>query len=118
MKKGFTLIELLAVIVILGIVTTITTIIIINVLTDSKQTAFENSVYAAMSAYTNQESYDYFNDQGEVSVTTLQLDNNSFISGTLNRNENNEVFVTNITDGNYCANGTRNNLTIVTGNCE
>ena len=33
-KKGFTLIELLAVIVLLGIVTTITTIVIVNIFMD------------------------------------------------------------------------------------
>ncbi len=118
LKKGFTLTEVLAVIVILGMVTAITTMVIANILNDSKKKAFTDSVYAAMNAYTNNESYEYFNDQGEMNVTDLPLDHNDFISGTVKRNDNNEVEVTNITNGNYCANGTRNNLEVQEGNCE
>ena len=117
-NKGFTLVELLAVIVILGLVAAITTIVIVNVLNDSKKNAFVESVHSAMDSYKNHESYNNFSDLGEMSVRDLPLDNNNFKSGTVMRNENNEILVINLTDGSYCANGTRNNLVISDGKCE
>ena len=117
-KKGFTLVELMTVILLIGVITTITTVVVIGALNDAKETAFKDSVYAAMNSYINMESYDDFNDQGEVNVTNLSLDNNNFTSGTVKRNENNEVVVTDITDGNFCANGTRKELVVEKGKCE
>lgn len=116
-KRGFTLIELLAVITLLGITAIITVAVIINVVNNAKRDAFKDSVFAAINAYTNKESSEHFNDLGEINITDLPLDNNHFTSGTVKRNDNNEVIVINVTDGSFCGNGSKKTLTVTEGNC-
>ena len=116
-KRGFTLLELLAVIILLGIVALITVAAVVKIIGESKVKAFKKSVYSAMESYRNKESAEQFYDLGELEVTTLPLDNNPFLSGTVKRNDNNEVMVVNLTNGVYCANGTKINLTVTDGNC-
>ena len=116
-KKGFTLVEILAIIVLLAIVATITTSFITNIIRNTKKEAFKDSVYAAINSYINNESYQSFNDMGEIDVRLLPLDNNPFMGGKVKRNSNNEVVVTNVTDGVYCANGSKNKLIVKDGNC-
>ena len=116
-KKGYTLMEVLAVIVILGIVATITTALIGNLIQDAKKNAFRESVFSAMRAYQNEESKGHFEDLGEVNITELPISNNPIKSGKVKRNVNNEIVVINATNNVYCANGSRNNLTIVLGEC-
>ncbi|MDD3392981.1 MAG: prepilin-type N-terminal cleavage/methylation domain-containing protein, partial [Bacilli bacterium] len=48
--KGFTLIELLAVIVILAIIALIATPLIMNIISEAKKGAFEDSSYAIIAA--------------------------------------------------------------------
>lgn len=116
-KKGFTLIEILAIVVLLCIIATITTSSIANLIQNAKKEAFKDSVYAAINSYINDESYKSFNELGEIDVRLLPLDNNSLKSGTVKRNSYNEVIVTNITDGVYCANGSKNKLVVKDGDC-
>ena len=52
-KKGFTLVELLAVIVILGVIGTITAPIVINLIDDSRQSAFKSSLNGIKKAIEN-----------------------------------------------------------------
>ena len=53
MKKGFTLVELLAVIVIIGLIATITSPIITDVITTSKRKSFEDSAITLTKAAQN-----------------------------------------------------------------
>ena len=120
MKKGFTLIEILAVIVLLGIVAVITSTFITKLIEDSKQKAFSDSVYSAINAYANKEAdggYNGFNDIGEVSVIDLVLQGSSLKSGTVKRNDDNEIIAVNVTDGRYCANGQKKKLVVTDGTC-
>src|SRR5574344_36944 len=63
-KKGFTLIELLAVIVILGVITSVVTISIVTIIDKTKLEAFKQNVYALFDAY---QTYVY--DKGVTNVS-------------------------------------------------
>ena len=52
-KKGFTLVELLAVIVILGVIATITSPILIGLIGDSRESAFKSSLTGVKKAIEN-----------------------------------------------------------------
>ena len=121
-KKGFTLIELLAVIVILAIIALIATPIIIGIVERSRMNSFENSVYGIMEAY-------QLRIAGEENVTgivyNLPADYNEFkytgtkmTGGSVFVSSSKEIEVEKMTDGVYCANGTKENLTVQKGNCE
>lgn len=117
-RKGYTLIEVLAVIVLLTVIATITVTIVIKLINDAKEKAFKDSVYAAIESYRNKEGKEHFFDLGEVEVTTLPLDNNPFVSGTIKRDDNNEVIVINVTNIAFCANGSKRQLTVTEGDCQ
>ncbi len=52
-KKGFTLIELLAVIIILAIILSITTVFVVKIINDAKKEAFKNSAYGLIKSAEN-----------------------------------------------------------------
>ncbi len=79
MKKGFTLIELLAVIVILAIIALIATPIVLNIISDSKESSQLRSA-------------DFYLDAVEFSVANSTLNNNNVEDGTYNI----------MSDGNIC----------------
>ena len=119
-KKGFTLIELLAVIVILAVIALITIPMILGVIEKSRKAAFKDSVYGII------ESADLY------IASNLGVSDNEFIcngkkcyadeqelkfkgevpiSGTI-LIENNKVRAYFLSNGKYCANGTREDLKI------
>jgi prepilin-type N-terminal cleavage/methylation domain-containing protein len=128
-KKGFTLIEILAVIVILGVITSVATISIVTIIDKTKLEAFKQNVYALFDAY---QAYVYdkgvTNLSGNDSVIEATSDklalNAKFTNGTIFTNSDStdgtlgldQVDV--VTDGTYCASGTKDNLTIVKGDCK
>ena len=116
-KKGFTLIEVLAVITLLGIIAIITVVTIIKIVSNSRRDAFQDSVYAAIRSYENKDGYEGFYGIGELDISELPLDNNNFKSGKIKRGNDGLVEVVNVTDGNYCANGSRQGMTITEGDC-
>ncbi len=69
MKKGFTLVELLAVILIIGIIATITTPIILNVIGSAKAKGFEDSALSLLRASKN-----YYSDQTVSDIIKLPLE--------------------------------------------
>ncbi len=119
-KKGFTLIELLAVIVILGIIALIATPIVINVIEKARQESYKRSVEFAIDAtdyYLLEEKIDEIPSEG-IEVTDLKLKNNSFKSGVIKENSKEEVIADKVSNGEYCASGRKNKLTVVKGSCD
>jgi len=123
MKKGFTLVELLAVIVILGIISTITYGVVIGNIETTRKKSFESSAKIALEAakeyvIANYEENDF--PPGGIDITNdeLELKNDNFISGVIMRNEDGAIEVVNLTDGTYCANGLKSDMEITDGSCE
>ena len=73
-KQGFTLIELLAVLLILAVIAVITTPIITNVLSDSRQKTFKSSVEQLI----NIAKMDY-NEYGRMDSITYTFDGDDFV---------------------------------------
>ena len=122
-SKAFTLVELLAVIVILGVISMITYGVITNNIKSTKHKSFEisskNLLESAKEYVTkNMENNDF--PEGGIDVTSeaLEIKNNPFISGIVKRDEKGQILLVDVTDGNYCANGTKNDMNISEGTCE
>lgn len=117
-RKGFTLLELLAVIIILGLIVSIT------VYQTSKSTDFARKETLKESARNIIKAADnYYADLGYVNfpvngidLSDLDLKSTDFKSGTI-KLKNNEYVVVNLTDGKYCINGTKENFIIKKGDC-
>ncbi len=73
-KNGFTLVELLAVLLILTIIALLTTPIVINILTSSRQNTFESSIEQLI----NIAKMDY-NEYARIGEVTYVYDNDEFI---------------------------------------
>lgn len=122
-NKGFTLVELLAVIVVLAVISIIVTPMVLGYIAKSEKSAYEASVQnvfdAAKIYITNlEESSDF--PTGGILVTDSKLDlkNSIFTSGVIYRKDDGSIYVENVTDGTYCASGTKNDLQVVKGECE
>lgn len=127
MKKkinAFSLVELLAVIIVLGIIASIIIPSTLKTLDKSKKDSFESSVVGLIKAATNYMAESDFEDwTSGLTITNIQTNNlfetknvDIFTSGIL-YNNNGTITAYNVTDGNYCANGKKNSLTITKGNC-
>ena len=123
MKKGFTVVELLAVIVILAAISLITYSVMSGNIESTKKKSFETSAQNTLAAakeyvIANFEENDF--PEGGIDITNQDMDikNNKFISGMIIRNSDDVIEVMNLTDGNYCANGSKNNMEITKGSCE
>ena len=119
-NKGFTLVELLAVIVVLAIISIITIPMIGNVIEESREAAFKDSV---LSAFNSVEYYVMDNNLGDIpengiEVKLLNLKNNNFKSGKIVKNSLGLLTAEFLSDGNYCATGLLTNLNISKGECE
>ena len=115
MKKGFTLVELLAVIVILSIIGLISVPIITSNIEKSRKSAYRSSVQNAIAAakeYVSKNMEDNDFPEGGISVTTIKYKTGDFRSGIIKRNEDKEIIASNVYNGEYCANGTKNNLIV------
>lgn len=122
MKRGFTLVELLAVIVILAVVTTITYGIISANIKSTKKRSFEISAANLLESskrYVTKYMEDNDFPEGGISASNAELgiDNNLFTSGVVYRSEDGKIVLENVSDGNYCVNGTKNDLEITEGDC-
>ena len=130
MKKAFTLVELLAVIVILGIIATITLPIIANNIEKSRKEIYRTNAQTALDAAKEYVSKNTINNdfpKGGIDITKLDIKNSNFKSGIVNkcpiknyegsdcekRNiKPGEIYVKNIYNGKYCANGTKQNIIV------
>lgn len=123
MKKGFTLTELLAVIAIISVLALVTVPIAISYTEHAKYEAFESgakSVFDAAKIYIT--AYEENGDLpiGGIKVEELkkELKNFNYISGSIYRNSEGSIYIENISDGTYCATGTKSDLKIVKGACD
>ena len=119
-KKGFTLIELLAVIVILAVIALITIPMILGVIEKSRKAAFKDSVYGIIESADLYIASNLGVPDGEFVCNgkkcykeeqKLNFKGEVPISGTV-LIENNKVSVSFLSNGKYCANGTREELKI------
>ena len=116
-KQAFTLIELLAVIIILGIIALISIPLIQNSIYNSKREAFRISVYGIFDAYEVYELKNPFLSE-KTNVLNLSLTHKeNFLSGKVYRKEN-IIYVENVSDGIFCANGNLENLEVVDRACD
>ena len=123
MKKGFTVMELLAVIVVVAVISLVTYAVVQNNIKTTKKSSFETSVKNLIDAareyvITNYENHDFPEGGIDMANNELELKNNIFISGVVSKNEEGAIEVINLTDGEFCVNGTKNNLEITLGSCE
>ncbi len=121
-NKGFTLVELLAVIVILAIVSMVTYSVVSGSIENTKKKGFETSAKNALEAakeyvVANYEESDFPEGGIDITKEDVGIKNNNFISGMIVRNEEGIIEVNNLTDGEYCANGTKNKMEVVRGSC-
>src|SRR5574344_581253 len=130
MKKGFTLIELMATIVILAMLALILVPTIQNIISSAKKSAFKSSVYGVMDSASNYIGSQIMTNLGDVMPTEFtcngtscsdskySLEFNGAIptGGTITVNSEEDIYVTFLTDGHYCASGSKENLRVA-DNC-
>ena len=118
-KRGFTLIELLAVVAILAVIAVIIVPVVSGTIESSRKKAFTNSVYNANDTIQENLSSDgfaAFPESGIEASSITDLDKNPFIGGTFKKRGKN-IYAIRVTDGRYCAVGTKENLRVAFGDC-
>ena len=109
MKNGFTLIELLAAIIILAIIALIAVPIVLNIINDTKERAFEQSINGIVKSATLKASIELKNED-----ILYKYENNNWVENKLNIDGETPKYVEikvnkkgqvryAITDGSYCA---------------
>ena len=121
-KKGFTLVELLGVIILLGVIATIIAPNILKTQKKSEKELFEDSVNAlirgAQIYYANNDFINY--PTSGIAANSKELDvknNEDMTSGSIKLVNDEYFYASNVSNGKYCANGVRNDLSIDEGKC-
>ena len=121
-KKGFTLVELLGVIILLGVIATIIAPNILKTQKKSEKELFEDSVNAlirgAQIYYANNDFINY--PKSGIAANSLELDvknTEDMTSGSIKLVNDEYFYASNVSNGKYCANGVRNDLSIDEGKC-
>ena len=120
MKKGFTLIEILTVILLIGIVSAIVTVNYNRYLDASSLSAYKDSMLSLIEQlenYTLSNPLEDHSTEQDINMRKLQLENKNTITSGKYKVVDNFIELVKVTDGNYCATGNKNNLTIVEGDC-
>ena len=123
-NKGFTIVELLAIFVILGIIATIAMTSINKIKVQYGLSAFEESakgVIQAAQTYYAENEYEGFPEEGMmITDSRLKIKNKErYKSGVIVLNSVTGKFELQLlTDGDFCANGTLDDIQISTGTCE
>ena len=126
-KKGFTLVELIAVLVIMAIIALISVPIVFNQIESTRLESYKASVrnvISAVSAYmAKAEGVDNFPNEGLIIPNSeyykrLSLKNAEFTSGRIFLNEEGVLVAQEVSDGTFCASGTKNDLEVIKGPCE
>lgn len=121
-NKGFTLVELLGVIILLGVIAIIITPNILKLEKKSEKELFEDSVNAlirgAQIYYANNDFINYPTNGIAANSEELNVKNNEDLtSGSIKLVNDEYFYADNVSNGKYCANGVRNDLSIDEGKC-
>ena len=121
-NKGFTLVELLGVIILLGVIAVIITPNILKLEKKSEKELFEDSVNAlirgAQMYYANNDFINYPTNGIAANSEELNVKNNEDLtSGSIKLVNDEYFYADNVSNGKYCANGVRNDLSIDEGKC-
>jgi len=126
-KKGFTLVELIATIVILAIIALIAVPVVINQMDNTKEETYKVSVrslFDSVGTYlASNDITEYLSTSGiyipdDQIYKNLDLKNDTFISGRIYLDSDQVLRVQNVSDGTFCADGTKSELTVVEGSCD
>ena len=120
MKKGFTLIEVLTVILLIGIIGTVVSVNYNRYLEASKKSSFKDSLLSVidqLEIYQINHPAENYLIAKDIDFTNMNIENKKSLSGKYKVN-NNYVILVDVTNEEYCANGNKNDLTIVEGNCK
>lgn len=118
-KKGFTLVELLAVIAILAVLSMITVPMVMDTIEEANKKAFligaQNVIDSAKQYVVETENFSL----NKIVIEDLEdnLDNYNYISGVVLISEDDSYSVDGLSDGKYCASGTKNNMQVIKGDC-
>ena len=118
-RKGFTLIEVLGVIIILTIIFLIAMPITSGIIEKVKREAFIESLNRLFNAYDLYLTNNDFNpDPTTLSVIDERLKlKSNFENGTIFLNNKETAEITKVSDGEFCAEGTKKDLKVVVGSC-
>ena len=126
-KRGFTLVELIAVIVVLAIISLIAVPRAMNYIESARQESYKTSVRGVFEAVNN---YIASSDEMEELPSSgifipddkvyqdLKLKNQDFISGKIYRDTDGVIKVDKISNGVYCASGSKTDLVVSKGTCD
>lgn len=127
-RKGFTLVELIAVIVVVAVIALIAVPLVMNQIENTKKEAYKTSVQSVFDALSTYLAHNTEIDDipssgilipGDEIYTQLDLKNADFITGgKIIRDENGVMVAQNISNGTYCASGSKNDLQVTKGGCE
>lgn len=121
MKKGYTLVELLGVIAVIVIVFFITVPMVFNIIENNQKRLYAESMKGILDAVKiamQQDAYFDINPSGiDVNHNIVRVKHGDYISGTININEDDVLYVNMITDGTFCAMGTKRDMKVVRGEC-
>ena len=119
-KKGFTLVELIAVLVIIAVIGMIVYPRVNNIVEKNKKKAFIESVQSTIRSYDTYLASENYPDIGEIDITSgviPTIDKSNWETGMIVRYDDN-IYVENFYDGNFCAFGYENSLIVTKGKCE
>ena len=125
-KQGFTLVELISVIVILAVISVITVPLVASNIDSTRIKSYTvgvNNVMDALNKYLadHMETVEMPKEGIQVPNNNiykrLALKNANYTQGLIIKNSDGVLEVKNLSNGVYCASGTKNNLKVVKGNC-
>ena len=125
-KQGFTLVELISVIVILAVISVITVPLVASNIDSTRIKSYTvgvNNVMDALNKYLadHMETVEMPKEGIQVPNNNiykrLALKNADYTQGLIIKNSEGVLEVKNLSNGVYCASGTKNNLKVVKGNC-